>query len=717
MRRLAQVHPDIMFRLSGRRRATLRKRVEHRVHSKEPVRALQLYECFIAYGVYRPYAVELFGPTVTKVSQAVVEHEHLVVEHPDRKSKHRVGFTQMIHEAHGDTGPASGRPKPGGFFHVTYEDIKKCLVIMKAWEKKEGKHEAFVGSLTEYFPLHYTPNRERLTKLWGNYNMLLRFKTLGRTPEYMTRLAYNDPANVEVDQVAWLWQPIGEIRDYFGDGVALYFAFLGEYTKSLVFPAAFGFMVFMSQFVSGEGIDGNPLTIPFTAYMTLWLILFQCRWTRRENELKFLWGSEGFEADEKPRAQFVGQFVINLETKKEDYIVRQDGYLCSCRGQCNGFRVPNARRIKFAISALVQLLCMLVTTCCILYSKALVLYDLDEPDGAFELYGRGKWYYIGAFVALLVIIVLDQVYLLIADALTAWENHRTVTDQNDSIIIKNLLFQFVNNYFCLFCTAYIYPFIQGWMREQLSVPPGAFCYTLTACQGGSAAGEEVDWEEQSRTALATMQFELVVIFSGKILAKRLAEMYLPKLDNVVRKWMLQTGVRRRERKLDKKRHKVERQLHSDVRSHESIVLAEGLRVTAEVEGMPLAEQEAWLARREVSAVLIQTWFRGESARRRARRHAAHQAECGDGYTDEHGGKIIRLDEYERLHHGADTTRSAHRLAELQVITGVEHDVENERLLMPFDTTFDVFSELVAQVIPHHKTFSTTIQPPYSSTKG
>ena len=67
---------------------------------------------------------------MTKVAQAVVEHEHLVVEHPDRQSK-QVGFTQLIHEAHGETGPAKGRPTPGGFVHVTYEDVKKCLVILK----------------------------------------------------------------------------------------------------------------------------------------------------------------------------------------------------------------------------------------------------------------------------------------------------------------------------------------------------------------------------------------------------------------------------------------------------------------------------------------------------------------------------------------------------------------------------------------------------------
>ena len=78
-------------------------------------------------------------------------------------------------------------------------------------------------------------------------------------------------------------------------------------------------------------------------------------------------------------------------------------------------------------------------------------------------------------------------------------------------------------------------------------------------------------------------------------------MYLPKLDNVVRKWMLQTGVRRHERKLDRIRHT----------------------------SLPPTEHEAWLVERErsgvereLSAVLIQTWWRGVSARRSAAKRAA-----------------------------------------------------------------------------------------------
>ena len=142
---------------------------------------------------------------------------------------------------------------------------------MAAWDESDGKHESFIGSLSSYFPLHFTPNRERLVKLWGNYSMLVRCRVSGRSPEYRTHLAYNDPKSQDEHQAAWLWQPIGELRDYFGDEVALYFSFLGEYTRSLIWPGILGIVVFITQENNGGGIDDSKH--PRTICDTLWPLI------------------------------------------------------------------------------------------------------------------------------------------------------------------------------------------------------------------------------------------------------------------------------------------------------------------------------------------------------------------------------------------------------------------------------------------------------------
>ena len=56
------------------------------------------------------------------------------------------------------------------------------------------------------------------------------------------------------------------------------------------------------------------------------------------------------------------------------------------------------------------------------------------------------------------IIVYNNIYGMIADCLVCWENHRTETEFQDSLIIKIFLFQFVNSYFSLYLTAFIKPY-------------------------------------------------------------------------------------------------------------------------------------------------------------------------------------------------------------------------------------------------------------------
>ena len=45
----------------------------------------------------------------------------------------------------------------------------------------------------------------------------------------------------------------------------------------------------------------------YSIFLALWSTLFLEAWKRVENELKFQWGSEGFEMHEQPRPQFRGR--------------------------------------------------------------------------------------------------------------------------------------------------------------------------------------------------------------------------------------------------------------------------------------------------------------------------------------------------------------------------------------------------------------------------
>lgn len=53
-------------------------------------------------------------------------------------------------------------------------------------------------------------------------------------------------------------QPLWLIRRYFGEKVALYFAWLGFYTKSLYAPAVVGLLCFIYGLLSMDSVDNVP---------------------------------------------------------------------------------------------------------------------------------------------------------------------------------------------------------------------------------------------------------------------------------------------------------------------------------------------------------------------------------------------------------------------------------------------------------------------------
>ncbi|XVF74450.1 hypothetical protein PTKIN_Ptkin13bG0111300 [Pterospermum kingtungense] len=80
-------------------------------------------------------------------------------------------------------------------------------------------------------------------------------------------------------------QPIDEIYAYFGTKIAVYFAFLGMYTRWMIFPAAFGLILQLIDFGSLK-----LLVLPaFFISIVLWASLFFQFWKRKNAALSARW--------------------------------------------------------------------------------------------------------------------------------------------------------------------------------------------------------------------------------------------------------------------------------------------------------------------------------------------------------------------------------------------------------------------------------------------
>ncbi|CAG8513238.1 11068_t:CDS:10 [Cetraspora pellucida] len=133
---------------------------------------------------------------------------------------------------------------------------------------------------------------------------------------------------LKLNKRAWLYenwvksigrQPLEEIKEYFGEKMALYFAWLGFYTTWLTISSAAGVLVIVNGTIEGiktqaffggaAGISviwDNALTAPFAFFMSIWSILFLQYWKRTNASIQYDWNVTEFEREELPRPEFYG---------------------------------------------------------------------------------------------------------------------------------------------------------------------------------------------------------------------------------------------------------------------------------------------------------------------------------------------------------------------------------------------------------------------------
>lgn len=131
--------------------------------------------------------------------------------------------------------------------------------------------------------------------------------------------------------------PINEIRDYFGENVALYVSFTSFYTKFLIPMAIFGILHYcLDRFLRFDFIYNNLL---FALYNLVSVTIFlgksflvclfeQWRslnpflelWKRKSNEHAFYFGTQGKLRHKRPRPAFRGDFQKNPITGREEVV-------------------------------------------------------------------------------------------------------------------------------------------------------------------------------------------------------------------------------------------------------------------------------------------------------------------------------------------------------------------------------------------------------------
>lgn len=237
---------------------------------------------------------------------------------------------------------------------------------------------------------------------------------------------------------------ISKLQDYFGEKVALYFAFLTFYTKTLMSYAGAGIAVTLASVFLKD--KAALLLFLYSIFAALWGAALISLWKRRNIEIVYMWTSliMGDSSDES----------LMSMTKKED--LRNKFYGIEVSHRITGEKItvfPKRQKLlRYFISSVVVLFSLFV-------SSKLMMGALDFED-IMNLWlecnaHRYKW--ASPFIMRAVVLknlplgvylgclnVLDVIYGMVAQKLTEQENHKYHSEFENSLVLKLVLFQFLN---------------------------------------------------------------------------------------------------------------------------------------------------------------------------------------------------------------------------------------------------------------------------------
>jgi len=192
-----------------------------------------------------------------------------------------------------------------------------------------------------------------------------------------------------------------EVREYYGETIAMYFAFLGYYTFFLAPPALLGLVT--NFYVSDEYHELS--IILFCVFNLVWATIFLESWKRKTAELAYRWGTIDTEQFEEPRAAFYGELGKDAVTGR-------------LQPQYSSFR----RLVKFyTVSVPVMLIALVVAWYVMLLYFYLEEYIKPMLVGDNTMYGTALSL-LPTIVYALIVLVLNAVYQPLAIVLNNWGN-------------------------------------------------------------------------------------------------------------------------------------------------------------------------------------------------------------------------------------------------------------------------------------------------------
>ncbi|XP_024137526.1 anoctamin-9 isoform X1 [Oryzias melastigma] len=274
-------------------------------------------------------------------------------------------------------------------------------------------------------------------------------------------------------------QPITDIRDYFGEKVALYFLWLGWYTYLLVPPAVIGVIVFLyglsffnsspllkevcnSEIVMCPLCDtgckvwklsdtcnyakltllfDNEGTVFFAMVMAIWTTLFLEFWKRNRASYMCEWKVSDWNEDEE---ELILEIINDPECERKQF---QHSY---------------SHSFLILVCVAVMILVIIGLTTALVVIRVMVASILAQEHWEFMSHHSNIGaMMLGAFLHYIIITVMTKVNRIVAMKLSDKERTRSFSARENSFTVKMFTFQFFTYFTSLFYVAFFLGRVNG----------------------------------------------------------------------------------------------------------------------------------------------------------------------------------------------------------------------------------------------------------------
>lgn len=272
---------------------------------------------------------------------------------------------------------------------------------------------------------------------------------------FVTHPAYDDEDYQLPFYLLMFSQPLKEIREYFGEKIGLYYCWLGYFTYALIIPAVAGLILDGIYFIRGSQV--STVEYDYVSYIYLfviisWAMWFDLNWNRESRLISIKWGTKGFESKEKDRSEFVPD--KNKPIQRSIINNYYETYYPESKRQWHQYT-------SYGVIFLLVLLDVFIIYMLLFIQTMSSFFFFERNLSSFPLL---YFYWISYFI----IVCLTQLtsyyfFNYIAISLNNYENYRTDTEYEDSLVNKMMVFEFFNS----ILPCYFIGFGKNWIFDDL----------------------------------------------------------------------------------------------------------------------------------------------------------------------------------------------------------------------------------------------------------